>query len=45
VLYTSTAMDGTDNTLGNGSEDDENLRTECEDEGRDCDDGDSDSES
>ena len=38
-------MDGTDNVLWNGSEEDGNVRSEGEeDEGTDCDDGDSDTE-
>ena len=40
----STATDGTDDDMQwNGSEDDGNVRSECEeDEGTDCEDGDSD---
>jgi len=40
----SSAVDGTDdNMLWNGSEEDGNVRSECEeDEGTDCEDGDSD---
>jgi hypothetical protein len=39
----SNAMDGTDDMLWNGSKDDVNVRSECkEDEGTDCEDGDSD---
>jgi len=43
---TSSAVDGTDNdTLWNSSEEDGNVRTECEeDEGTDCEDGDSDTD-
>ena len=42
----SNAMDGTDDDMWwNGSEEDGNVRSECEDgEGTDCEDGDSDTE-
>jgi hypothetical protein len=39
----SNAVDGTDDVLWEGSEEDGNVRSECEeDEGTDCEDGDSD---
>jgi hypothetical protein len=46
VLYISYAVDGTENDmLWNGSEKDQNVRSECEeDEGTDCEDGDSDND-
>ena len=38
----SNAVDGTDDILWKGSEEDGNVRSECEeDEGTDCEDGDS----
>jgi hypothetical protein len=41
----SCAVDETDDMLLNGSEEDGNVRSECEeDEGTDCEDGDSDTE-
>jgi hypothetical protein len=41
----SSAVEGTDDVLWNGSEEDGNVRSECEeDEGTNCDDGDSDTE-
>jgi hypothetical protein len=41
----SNAVDGTDNMLWNGSEEDGNVRRECEeDENEDCEDGDSDTD-
>ena len=41
----SSAVDGTDDVLWNGSEEDGNVRSEHEeDEGTNCDDGDSDTE-
>ena len=47
MLYISYAVDGTDNDmLRNGREKDQNVRSECEeDEGTDCEDGDSDTDS
>jgi hypothetical protein len=44
--YISNAMDGTDDDmLWNGNEEGGNVRSECEeDEGTDCEDGDSDSD-
>ena len=47
MLYISYAVDGTDNyMLWNGSEHDQNVTSECEeDEGTDCKDGDSDTDS
>ena len=42
---TSSAVDGTDDMLWNGSEEFGNVRNECEEnEGTDCEDGDSDTE-
>jgi len=42
---TFSAVDGTDDVLWNGREEDGNVRSECEeDEGTDCDDGESDNE-
>jgi hypothetical protein len=41
----STGMKWTDDMLGNGSEEDGDVRSECEeDEGTDCEDGNSDTE-
>jgi len=41
----STAVDGTDDILWNGSEEDGDVRSECgEDEGTDCEGGDSDTD-
>ena len=41
----SSAEDGTDDMLWNGSEEDGNVTIECEeDEGTDCEDGDSDTD-
>jgi hypothetical protein len=41
----SNAVDGTDDMLWNGSEEDGNVRSECkEDAGTDCEDGDSDTD-
>ena len=45
VFYIQCSGDGTDDVLWNGSEEDGNVRSEHEeDEGTDCDDGDSDTE-
>jgi hypothetical protein len=42
---TFNAVEGTDDVLWNSSEEDGNVRSECkEDEGTDCDDGESDTE-
>jgi len=42
---TFSAVDGTDDVLWNGREEDGNVRSECEEnEGTECDDGDSDTE-
>jgi hypothetical protein len=41
----SNAVDGTDDMFWNGSEEDGDVRSECEeDEGTDCEDGDSDTD-
>jgi hypothetical protein len=41
----SSAMDGTDDMLRNDGEEDKDVRSECEeDEGTDCEDGDSDTD-
>jgi hypothetical protein len=46
VLYICSAVDDTDDDiLWNGSEEDRNVRTECEeDDGIDCEDGDNDTD-
>ena len=45
VCCISSPTDETDDdTLWNGSEEDGNVRSECEEEGTDCEDGDSDTD-
>jgi len=44
-MCVTNAMDETDDTLSNGTEEDGNVRNECEEDGdTDCEDGDSDTD-